>query len=229
MHPVILRTGTRLGTEKQRGHPVGEPDRCQGPVRQLVVLDHCVTGRKDLVHHDGPLHGHGRKWALVLLSVNPFYGHRLEPIGVKHEHFLSRLDLARENRRHPLPFRAVAADEEEMRSGEGDFMAWVGFDDVEEPPGRGVLVYEHDEVGVNRLSIVICCQDPVSFTEIFDRLLGAILQSDRGGSWEAAAWLCSHWVFCQNKDYDFKIKSSLLHFYHLKFLQHNRITDDSFF
>lgn len=189
MHSVLLCTDFRLGTEKQRGHPVGEPDGCQGPVRQVVVFDHCVTGRKDLVHNDGPLHGHRCKRAFVLLRVNPFYGHRLESIslGVKHEHLLSGLDLAGEHRRHPLLFRAVVADEEEVRGGEGDFLSRVGFDDVEEPPGRRVLVYEHDEVGVNRVSIVICCQDPVAGSEVFDRLLGAILQGDSGGAWEAAA------------------------------------------
>lgn len=189
MHSVVLCTDLTLGTEKQRGHPVGEPDRCQCPVRQLVVFDHCVTGRKDLVHHDGPLHGHRGKGALVLLRVNPFYGHRLEPtsLGVEHEHLLSSLDFAREDRRHPLFFRGVVADEEEVRGGEGDFLARVGFDHVEKPPGRRVLVYEHDEVGVNRVSIVICCQDPVTGLEVLDRLLGAILQGDSGGAWEAAA------------------------------------------
>lgn len=164
MHSVVLCTDLWLGTEKQRGHPVGEPDRCQGPVRQDVVFDHCVTGRKDLIHHDSPLHGHGREGALVLLRVNPFYGHRLEStsLGIKHEHFLSTLDLAGEDRRHPLLFCAVVTDEEEVRGGEGDFVARVGFDHVEEPPGRRVLIYEHDEVGVNRVSVVIRCQDPVA-------------------------------------------------------------------
>lgn len=189
MHSVVLSADLRLGAEKQRGHPVGKPDRCQGPVRQVVVFDHCVTGRKDLVHHDGPLHGHRSIGALVLLRVNPFYGHRLEPTSlvIKHEHFLSTLDLAGEYCRHPILFRGVVADEEEVRGGEGDFLARLGFDHIEEPPGRRVLVYKHDEVGVNRVSIVICCQDSVAGLEVFDRLLGAILQGDSGGAWEAAA------------------------------------------
>lgn len=194
MHSVVLSTDLRLGAEKQRGHPVGEPDRCQGPVRQVVVFDYCVTGRKDLVHHDGSLHGHWRIGALVFLRVNPFYGHGLEPtsLGVKHEHLLSALDLAGEHRRHPIVFRAVVADEEEVRGGEGDFLARVGFDHVEEPPGRRVLVYEHDEVGVDRFPIVVCCQHSVAALEVFDRLLGTILQGDSGGAWEAAARLCRH-------------------------------------
>lgn len=188
MHSVILCTDSRLGTEKQRGHPVGEPDGCQGPVRQVMVFDHCVTGRKDLVHHDGSLDGHRRKGALVLLRVNPFYAHRLEStsLGVKHEHRLSGLDFTGEDRRHALLLCGVVADEEEVRGGEGDFLPRVGFDHIEEPPGCRVLIYEHDEVGVNRVSIVICCQDPVAGLEVFDRLLGTILKDDSGGSWEAA-------------------------------------------
>lgn len=194
VHSVALCAHLILGTEKQRGHPVGEPDRCQGPVRQDVVFDHCVTGRKDLVHHDGPLHGHRRKGAHLLLRVNPFYGHGLEPaaLGVEHEHLLSAPDLAGEDRRHPLLIRGVVADEEEVRGGEGDLLARVGFDDVEEPLGGRVLVYEHDEVGVNRISVVVGCQDPVAGSEVLDRLVGAILQGDGGGAWEAAARLCCH-------------------------------------
>ena len=189
MHPVLLRTGLRLGAEKQRGHPVGEPDRCQGPVRQLVVLDHCVTGREHLVHHHGALRGHRRERALVLLRVNPCYGHRLESLRVVHEHRVSGAHLAREHRRHP-PVRALrgvaVADEEEVRGGEGDLLARVGFDDVEEPPGRRVLVYEHDEVGVDRVSVRVCRQHPVAGLQGFNRLLGSVLQGDGGGAWEAA-------------------------------------------
>ncbi|KAG7224971.1 hypothetical protein INR49_014887 [Caranx melampygus] len=193
VHSVALCTGLRLGTEKQRGHPVGEPDRCQGPVRQVVVFDHCVTRRVDLVHDNGPLHGHWSKGALVLLRVNPFYGHGSEStsLGVEGEHLLSGLDLAGKDCRHPLlrlVLRAVGvADEEEVRGGEGDFLARVGFDHVEEPLGRRVLIYEHDEVAVNQVSILIRCQHLVACLEVFDRLLGAILKDDGGGAWEAAA------------------------------------------
>lgn len=132
---------------------MGEPDRCQGPVRQIVVFYHCVTGRKDLVHNDGSVRGHGRKGALVTPRVNPFYGHRLKStsLAIEDEHFLSGLDLAGENRRHPLLRLggAVMADEKEVRGGEGYFLARVGFDDVEDPPHRRIVVYKHDEVRVN--------------------------------------------------------------------------------
>lgn len=141
MHSVVLRTGLRSGTKKQRGQPVGEPDRCQRPVRQVVIFDHRVTGREDLVHHDGPLHGHRRKGTFVLPRVNPFYGHRLEStsLGIKDEHPLSGSDLAGEDCRQPpvlILGEVVLADEEEVRSGEGDFLTRVGFDHVEDPPGR---------------------------------------------------------------------------------------------
>lgn len=189
VHSVVLCAGLRMGSEKQRGHPVGEPDGCQGPVRQLVVLDHCVTGREDLVHHHVPLRCHRRKGALVLLRVNPFHGHRHQSICVRHEHLLSGLDVAGENRRHPLlGLRGVVAGgEDEVRGGEVDFVARLCLDHVEDPVGGGVSVYEHDEVGVERVSVVICCQDPVAGLEVFNRLLCAILKGHRGGAWEAAA------------------------------------------
>lgn len=194
MHSILLSARLRLGDGKQRGHPVGEPDRCQGPVRQVVVFDHCVTGRKDLVHHYGPLHGHRRVGAHVLLRVNPFNGHGFEPtsLWVEHEHFLAALDLAGEYRRHPVLFRGVVANEEEVRSGESDFLAGVGFEHVKKPAGGRVLVYEHDEVGVNRVPAVIRRQDSVAGLEIFDQLLGAVLKGDSGGAWEAAPRLCCH-------------------------------------
>lgn len=193
MHPVVLGTGLlALGTGKQRGHPVGEPDRRQGPVRQVVVFDHRVTGREDLVHHHGALRGHRREGALVLLRVNPCYGHRLQATarGVEGEHLLARSDLAGEGGRHPLLLLlggGVAAHEEEVRGGEGDLLARVRLDHVEEPPGRRVSVYEHDEVGVNRVPVAVRRQDPVPGLEVFDRLRGAILQGDGGGAREAAA------------------------------------------
>lgn len=202
VHPVALRAGTRLGREQQRGHPVGEPDGCQGPVRQVVVFNHRVTGREHPVHHHGPLHGHRREGALVLLRVNPFYGHGLQStsLGLEHEHFLSRSHLAGEHRGHLLrPFGGVVAHEEEVRRGECDRVARLGFDHVEEPRGRGVLVNEHDEVGVHGVPLAVCCQDPVSRLEESDRLLGAVLQGDCGRAREAAAGLRCHGVFCSNK------------------------------
>lgn len=156
---------------------MGEPDRCQGPVRQLVVLDHCVAGREDLVHHDCPLDGHRRKGALVFLRVNPFHRHRLESTArpVEHKHLLPGLDLTGEDRRPPL-MRGV--DEEEVRRGEGDLLTRVGFDHVEEPPGRRVPVYERDEVGVNQVPVVVRCQHLVTSLEVFHRLRGSILEGD---------------------------------------------------
>lgn len=168
---------------------MGEPDRCQGQVRQVVVFDHRVAGRKDLIHHDGPLRGHRRVGALVLLRVNPCHGHGLEsaPRAIGHEHLVSAPHLAREYRRHPLPCRAVAAHEEEVRGGQGDLLARVGFDHVEESPGRRVLVYEHDEVGVNGVPVAIRSQDPVAGSQVFELLLGAILEADGGRAREATA------------------------------------------
>lgn len=186
VHPIVLRAGARLGAEEQRGRPVGEPDRCQGPVRQAVILDHCVTGREHLIHHHGPLRRHRREGALVPLRVNPFHGHGRQLTSPEHEHLLSRPDLAGENRRHPR-LCGVLGDEEEVRGGEGHFLARLRLDDVEDPAGGRVPVYEHDEVGVNRVSLVIRGQNSIPGLEISDGPLGAILQGDRGGSWEAAA------------------------------------------
>lgn len=170
---------------------MAEPDRCQGPVRQVVVFDHCVTGREDLVHHYSPLRGHRREGAVVLLRVNPFYGDGLQSVslGVEHEHLLSRLDLAGERGRHPLVLlgEVVVADEQEVRGGQGYFLSRVGLDHVEEPPGRRVLVYEHYEVGVGRASVLIRCQHLVAGLKVSDRLAGAVLEGDGGGAWEAAA------------------------------------------
>lgn len=125
VHPVPLFAFSRLGAGEQRGHPVGEPDGRQGPVRQVVVFDHRITGREDLVHHHVPLHGDRRVGAHVLLRVNPFHGHGFEaaPLRVGHDHLLTAADLAGEHRRHPVTFRAVACDEKEVRGGERDLLA----------------------------------------------------------------------------------------------------------
>lgn len=189
VHPVLLSACSRMGTGEQRRHPVGEPDGRQGPVRQVVVFDHRVTRREDLVHHHVPLHGDRCVGAHVLLCVNPFDGHGLEatPVRVGHDHSLPSADLAGEHRRHPVTFRAVAGDEEEVRGGEGDLLARLGFDDVEEPPGGQVPVYEHDEVGVGRVAVAVRRQDLVAALKVFHHLLGAVLKGDSGGSWETAS------------------------------------------
>lgn len=189
VHPVLLSAFSRLGAGQQRRHPVGEPDGRQGPVRQVVVFDHRVTGREDLVHHHIPLHGDRRVGAHVLLCVNPFHGHGFEATSLRvgHDHFLPSADLAGEHRRHPVTFRAVAGDEEEVGGGEGDLLARVGFDDVEEPPGGRVPIYEHDEVGVGRVAVAVRRQDLVAALKVFYQLLGAVLKGDSGGSWETAS------------------------------------------
>lgn len=187
--PVLLSAFSRLGAGEQRGHPVGEPDGRQGPVRHVVVFDHRVTGREDLVHHHVPMHGDWRVGAHVLLCVNPFHGHGFEttPLRVGHDHFLPWVDLAGEHRRHPVTFRAVAGYKEEVRGGQGDLLARVGFDDVEEPPGGRVPVNEHDEVGVGRVAVAVRRQDLVAALKVFYQLLGAVLEGDSGGSWETAS------------------------------------------
>lgn len=192
VHPVLLSAPPGLG--EQRGHPVGEPDGPQGPVRQLVVFDHRITGREDLVHHHVPLHGDRRVGAHVLLRVNPCDGDGSEaaPPRVGHHHLLAGAHLAGEHRRHPAAVRAVAGHVEEVRGGEGDLLARVGLDDVEEPPRGRVPVDEHDEVGVGRVPVVVRRQDPVAGSEVFHRLLGAVLEGDSGGSWETASRLCCH-------------------------------------
>lgn len=199
VHPVPLAASSRLGAGEQRRHPVGEPDGRQGPVRQVVVFDHRVTGREDLVHDHVPLHGDRRVGAHVLLCVNPFDGDGREatPLRVGHHHFLAPADLAGEHRRHPVTSRAVAGHEEEVRGGEGDLLARVGLDDVEEPPGGRVPVYERDEVAVGRVAVAVRRQHPVAALKVFHQLLGAVLEGDRGGSWETASGLCRHRVFCR--------------------------------
>lgn len=185
VHPVALRAALRPGAEQHRGHPVGEPDGRQGPVRQLVVLDHRVTGREDLVHHHGPLLCHRSVRALALLRVNPRHGgghEPLTPIGGGHEDLLPGSDSAGENRRHP---RGVAG-EYEVRGGEGDLLARVGLDDVEDPPGGRVPVDEHDEVCVEQVAAAVRRQDPVPGLEVLHRLPGAVLEGDGGGCREAA-------------------------------------------
>lgn len=164
---------------------MGDPNRRQGPVRKLVVLDHRVTGCQNLIHHHGSLCRHGREGALVILRVNPFHvhGHDSSPLPVVDEHLLSGSHVTGERRR---PRGVLAGDKDEVRSSEGDLLARLGLDHVEGPPGGGVSVYEHDEVGEDRVSVAVRSQDSVPGLEVSDLLLGAVLQGDCGGSRETA-------------------------------------------